>query len=544
MAMPLSWLTECGSKKSDGSANAGGSLYLVTPSDPNTRITAYKNADETEAWSQPITLDSAGRVPGTIYVNAQCRVLVYDSTGATVQDVYYEGGVNEGNVEVKSSYFTGSVGTATAAGQRTDLGTVVDRIGASVGGTDGKYKDSSGGTERAVSVVITEQGLSVKSRGAVGNGTTVDTAAFQSAIAILKAAGGGTLIVPPGTYAIDTTLTHDFAGLTLKFLANAKLVMTAQNTDLWNANLAALGSFTIENGQFALADAIAADSTGYALRMTNVQFGCLANVRVTANGSSKRFGRALSLDATCTYNNVLGGIYLGATHAVRLQASSDQFNNFIGGYYDAAGANGAVYADGATYTNFSGVTIQNVTGHAVETANAVTGFVISGVTRGTYNISAGTTGFVDAGVYALSSGGTFPTTVTNAATGAGNYFGPLAGVRPYGDNKGLSTGAVETISGVANFTPDLSKGNVCLVTCNNVAANVTIQVPSGTWPEGTEFIVSVINTAGPIAGAAFAAGYKNLAAVAISLVNGNISTYRVRRMNSQWYITHGVVGTA
>ena len=46
--------------------------------------------------------------------------------------------------------------------------------------------------------------LNVKDYGAVGDGDTDDTAAFQSALNALNAAGGGTLHVPQGTYFMNT----------------------------------------------------------------------------------------------------------------------------------------------------------------------------------------------------------------------------------------------------------------------------------------------------------------------------------------------------
>jgi len=46
--------------------------------------------------------------------------------------------------------------------------------------------------------------LSVKDFGAVGNGTTDDTAAIQAAINAAGAAGGGTVFIPPGSYRVGT----------------------------------------------------------------------------------------------------------------------------------------------------------------------------------------------------------------------------------------------------------------------------------------------------------------------------------------------------
>jgi hypothetical protein len=55
--------------------------------------------------------------------------------------------------------------------------------------------------------------LNLMDFGAVGDGTTDDGPALQSALNALAAAGGGTLIVPEGRYAIITPVSKNFAGL-------------------------------------------------------------------------------------------------------------------------------------------------------------------------------------------------------------------------------------------------------------------------------------------------------------------------------------------
>lgn len=53
----------------------------------------------------------------------------------------------------------------------------------------------------------TDSVINVKSYGAVGDGTTDDTAAIQAAIDAAETAGGGQLAFPPGTYSLTDTLT-------------------------------------------------------------------------------------------------------------------------------------------------------------------------------------------------------------------------------------------------------------------------------------------------------------------------------------------------
>jgi hypothetical protein len=57
--------------------------------------------------------------------------------------------------------------------------------------------------------------LNLHDFGAVGDGVTDDGPAFQAALDALAAAGGGTLFVPEGQYAITTPVSKNFAGLAL-----------------------------------------------------------------------------------------------------------------------------------------------------------------------------------------------------------------------------------------------------------------------------------------------------------------------------------------
>ena len=55
--------------------------------------------------------------------------------------------------------------------------------------------------------------LNLRDFGAVGDGVTNDGPAFQAALNALAAAGGGTLFIPAGKYAITTPVSKNFAGL-------------------------------------------------------------------------------------------------------------------------------------------------------------------------------------------------------------------------------------------------------------------------------------------------------------------------------------------
>ncbi len=68
-------------------------------------------------------------------------------------------------------------------------------------------------TIKSVSVSTEEHTVSLQDFGAVGDGVADDGPALQAALDALAAAGGGTLIVPSGRYAIITPVEKDFSGV-------------------------------------------------------------------------------------------------------------------------------------------------------------------------------------------------------------------------------------------------------------------------------------------------------------------------------------------
>lgn len=73
---------------------------------------------------------------------------------------------------------------------------------------------SASGSRRSLKASAVEsEPLNLRDFGAVGNGIADDGPAFQRALDALAAAGGGTLFVPAGKYAIATPVAKDFTGL-------------------------------------------------------------------------------------------------------------------------------------------------------------------------------------------------------------------------------------------------------------------------------------------------------------------------------------------
>lgn len=75
-----------------------------------------------------------------------------------------------------------------------------------------------------------DQEFNVRAFGATGDGTTEDYAAMQAAFNALNTNGGGTLIIPPGTYIISQTLTIGSAG-NIHIKAHGATIKRSANPD-------------------------------------------------------------------------------------------------------------------------------------------------------------------------------------------------------------------------------------------------------------------------------------------------------------------------
>lgn len=69
--------------------------------------------------------------------------------------------------------------------------------------------------------------LNVKSYGAVGNGVTDDTAAFQCTVDAAAAAGGGTILVPAGNYYLAGTVNITTNGITIQGMGSHTTTLLA-----------------------------------------------------------------------------------------------------------------------------------------------------------------------------------------------------------------------------------------------------------------------------------------------------------------------------
>lgn len=99
----------------------------------------------------------------------------------------------------------------------------------------------------------------IRDYGAKGDGTTLDTAAIQSAIDACNRDGGGTVLVPSGTFHIGTLELK--SNVTLRIAASGKLLGSADGKNYHAVDAIPLhGDSTLEDGNWALLFAVNAQN--------------------------------------------------------------------------------------------------------------------------------------------------------------------------------------------------------------------------------------------------------------------------------------------
>lgn len=206
---------------------SGGKIYTYAAG-TTTPLATYTTASDSAFHTNPIILDSSGRVPGggEIWINigqgykfilktsADVLIATYDNVPSGAQppaandanSIMYEQGytVNAGSFVVGSMYQIYSVGTTDF----TLIGAISNNSGVyfiatGVGSGTGTAKLSQTVEQKL------QQTISVLDFGADPTGTRSSVSAFQSAINATLNSGVESVFVPSGTYLGDmTTLTY------------------------------------------------------------------------------------------------------------------------------------------------------------------------------------------------------------------------------------------------------------------------------------------------------------------------------------------------
>lgn len=192
-----------------GIAGAADGTAEIYQRGTSTRATLYADFEGTQPVASldgdgdPI-LNAYGRA--VVYVNEVVRVVVKDADGATV--VTFTQGEASTAVEYIGTSFTGTeYGTATTGpSYPTTVQAILDLWLQSAGAIDFQVDGGAGAINLSALAANAQLVHSVKAYGAVGDGTTNDLGAVQSAIAAADAAGGGVVFFPPGTYRVTNRI--------------------------------------------------------------------------------------------------------------------------------------------------------------------------------------------------------------------------------------------------------------------------------------------------------------------------------------------------
>lgn len=211
MANLISALAIAGCRKSDGTANASGFVFLYSPG-TTTLVPGYMDDQLSQTWPTTgggIQLDSGGRA--SIWVDRRVDVVITDASGTQVSAMLGFNGTTANAVEVENAGYTGAItdpatGNVTqGAGGLTDLDTILSRFFASFGGLDGQYQEGIGTTPRSFQSVIRNIQVTPEDFGAIGNNIADDTQPVLNALNEVKRLGGGTLYLAK-TYKISAAL--------------------------------------------------------------------------------------------------------------------------------------------------------------------------------------------------------------------------------------------------------------------------------------------------------------------------------------------------
>lgn len=212
MTVQLSMFAGAGAQFFDnnGVPLAGGLIYSYVAG-TTTPLATYTTNTGLIAHSNPIVLDSAGRVPGgEIWLTSGSTYKFVLNTSASVLIATYD------------NIFADNAATIL----RTDLANTSDptKGDALVGFRQSNNAGNlTGAVGRTVHQKLQEY-ISVKDFGATGDGSTNDTVAIQAAIDAVGANNGGVLWFPPGTYMIARNVgTNDHWGIKVPY-SNVTLV--------------------------------------------------------------------------------------------------------------------------------------------------------------------------------------------------------------------------------------------------------------------------------------------------------------------------------
>jgi hypothetical protein len=331
MAVTLSLFAGAGAQFFDNNGNplSGGKIYTYAAG-TTTPLATYTTNSESAFHTNPIILDSAGRVPsgGEIWLqlgvgykfvlrtSAEVLIATYDNIPSSAQppaandadSIMYEQGytVTAGSFVVGKIYRIASVGTTDF----TLIGATNNTVGTHFIATGVGTGTGTAKLSQTVETKLRET-VSVKDFGAVGDGVVDDTAAIQAALD----SGASTVTVPDGTYKITSSLvlpsdTALIANQGATFIANAFDLGVEVNT--WQQvgspmiKASSVSNVTVQGGTW-IVTRDPARSVGAIVQFDDVTNGKIKDVVGSASGLG-------------IYRDFIAGIWVNESSEVTIES--------------------------------------------------------------------------------------------------------------------------------------------------------------------------------------------------------------------------------
>lgn len=459
--------------------------------------TVYSDAACSTAYPQPITLNAYGQA--TIYTLEAVRCIAKDSTEATT---YYDDVVNL--VRADSTYLTIP---GINSGNETTLEAVLALIQAGIGsGFQYQWKGNTGATARPYTYAIGEICVNVKDFGAVGDDSTDDTAAINTAIV----SGAGTIYFPIGTYKITSKLYVTLGNTTIKLVGEGRGRTIIKNYST-TGDAIDLTSSGLEDYRWAVRDlTISANtsSSGRAIYIPSTVGVVIERVTITGHttGIYCTGGHLSVRDCNITYTGTTGasyGIYAG------------QFGRIASTIVTGAGTAGSdtgVFLTGNCTADTVEVT-QTKTAFSLSTGDVVTnGFSISNNVG--YAVAAAAVGasLISCNVSSCTTDLSIGASVTNLNV-IGCPFATYSGsASSYRQAAYVSWVTATAATSTATFTPDFTNSCVLQVYTGTYAAGamaLTIANPtlSSSMLLGTIVYLQLVKTGANAMNLTWGAGY-------------------------------------
>ncbi|MBM7125055.1 right-handed parallel beta-helix repeat-containing protein [Dyella flava] len=246
----------------------------------------------------------------------------------------------------------------------------------------------------APTITVGPTTLNVQNFGAIGNGSTDDTAAFNAAINALPS-GGGTIVVPNGTYMINGLTGISMKSNTrLSLQGNASINEIANSSErssilkIYNVNNVEVlgGHFVGERvnhqgtaGEWGYGIDIEGSSTIYVhdLAVSNC-FGDGVLVSATGSGSTAVLSSGVTINRVQSSNNRRQGMTVGPVNELYVVNSSFTGSN---GVAPQAGIDIEPQTQGnVTNVRIEDSTLSNNVGNGLEMHANVSGVVLTGTT--------------------------------------------------------------------------------------------------------------------------------------------------------------------